>query len=32
MLATNFRVAMHNTIAMASYDRPDLTNPRGTSG
>ena len=29
MLATSFRVAMHNTIAMASYDRPDLTNPPG---
>ncbi len=30
MLATNFRVAMHNTIRIApSYDRPDLTNPPG---
>ena len=29
MVATNFRVAMHNTIAMATYDRPDLTNPPG---
>jgi hypothetical protein len=29
MLAASFRVAMHNTIAMASYDRPDLTNPPG---
>ncbi len=29
MLANNFRVAMHNTIAMASYLRPDLTNPPG---
>ena len=29
MLANNFRVAMHNTIAIASYDRPDLTNPPG---
>ena len=29
MLASNFRVAMHNTIAMATYSRPDLTNPPG---
>lgn len=30
MLADNFKIAMYNTIAMASYDRPDLTNPPGS--
>ena len=29
MLATNFRVAMHNNISFASYTRPDQTNNPG---